>query len=78
MRSERSQRAASVASWVTSTSVVSASRFNSNSRSVMRAPVVRASDGYGLARLVAPILDGDVVDTEAGARALEASDMWGV
>ncbi|KRE42701.1 App1 family protein [Knoellia sp. Soil729] len=42
------------------------------------APVVRASDGYGLARLVAPIVDGDVVDTEAGARALEASDMWGV
>jgi phosphatidate phosphatase APP1 len=44
----------------------------------LSAPVVRASDGYGLARLVAPIVDGDVVDTEAGARALEASDMWGV
>ena len=42
------------------------------------APVVRAPDGYGLSRLVAPIVDGDIIDPEAGARALEASDMWGV
>lgn len=42
------------------------------------APVVRAPDGYSLSRLVAPIVDGDVTDPEAGARALEASDMWGV
>jgi len=44
----------------------------------LAAPVVRAHDGYALSRLVAPIVDGDVVDPEAGARALEASDMWGV
>lgn len=42
------------------------------------APVVRAPDGYGLARLVEPIVDGGSVDHEAGARALEASDLWGV
>lgn len=42
------------------------------------APVVRAHDGYALSSLVAPIVDGDVADPEAGAKALEASDMWGV
>ena len=42
------------------------------------APVLRAPDGYALSRLVGPVVEDDLTDHEAGARALEASDMWGV